>query len=129
MTSLKDERQRLRRLCLGFPEAVEVEAWGDPTYRVRNKIFAMEKGRGTEVWCKAAPGAQEALTGSDPDRFFVPPYVGSKGWIGVRLGAVGNPPAWEELGELIEDSYRLIAPKRLLAALDAGRNDAVLPPS
>ncbi|HEY8200749.1 MAG TPA: MmcQ/YjbR family DNA-binding protein [Actinomycetota bacterium] len=61
---------------MAFPEAAEVEAWGDPTYRVRNRIFAMEKGHGTEVWCKASPGAQEALVGSDPERYFVPPYVG-----------------------------------------------------
>lgn len=128
MASLADARERIRRLCLQFPEAAEVEAWGDPTYRVRNKIFAMEKGRGTEVWCKAAPGAQEALTGSEPDRFFVPPYVGSKGWIGVRLEALADQAEWEEIRELIEDSYRLIAPKRLVAALDGARDDAALPP-
>jgi hypothetical protein len=116
MTTLNDAREQLRRLCLRFPEAVEVEAWGDPTYRVRNKIFAMEKGYGTEVWCKGAPGAQEAVVAADPERYFVPPYVGSKGWVGVRLD---GPIDWDELAELVEDSYRLIAPKRLVEVLDA----------
>ena len=110
-----EARRRLREICLRLPEATEVEAWGDPTYRVRNKIFAMEKGAGTEVWLKGAPGEQEALVESDPACFFVPPYVGHKGWIGARLGAVSD---WEELGELVEESYRLIAPKRLAAQLD-----------
>ncbi len=115
---MSEARERLRRLCLELPEAQEVEAWGDPTYRVRNKIFAMEKGAGTEVWMKGAPGAQEALVGSDPDCFFVPPYVGHKGWIGARLTKAID---WEEMAELIEESYRLIAPKRLVAQLDEAR--------
>jgi hypothetical protein len=108
-------RKELRRLCLRLPDAVEIEAWGDPTYRIRNKIFAMEKGAGTEVWLKGSPGAQEALVGSDPDCFFVPPYVGHKGWIGARLAMIED---WDELAGLIEESYRLIAPKRLAALLD-----------
>ena len=74
------ERQltdRLRAICLALPEAVEKEAWGDPTFRVHDKIFAMEKrGDGRiSVWCKAPPGSQMVLVGADPDRFFVPPYV------------------------------------------------------
>lgn len=76
---LTEARERLRRLCLQLPEATEVEAWGDPTYRIRNKIFAMEKGAGTDVWLKGAPGAQEAMVGSEPACYFVPPYVGHKG--------------------------------------------------
>ena len=61
---------------------------------------------------KAAPGVQEALVGDDPERFYVPPYVGAKGWVGARLD-IGHD--WAELGELLRDSYRLIAPKRLAA--------------
>lgn len=106
---------RLRSFCLSLPEATEVQTWGDPTYRVRHKIFAMEKGAGTEAWCKGLPGAQEALVRSDPGCFFVPPYVGSKGWIGVRLGTIMD---WEEFEDLIEQSYRMVAPKRLAALLD-----------
>jgi predicted DNA-binding protein (MmcQ/YjbR family) len=108
---------RLRRLCLALPEAVEKEAWGDPTFRVRDKIFAMEKrgdGR-VSLWCKAPPGGQELLVGADPERFFVPPYVGHKGWIGMRLD---NGPDWNEVAEVVRRSYRLIAPKRLSATLD-----------
>ena len=78
---------RLRKICLALPEAEEKEAWGDPTFRVRDKIFAMEKrGDGRiSVWCKAPEGSQMVLVGADPKRFFVPPYVGHKGWVGVRL--------------------------------------------
>jgi len=111
---MKAASERLRRICLALPEAAEVEAWGDPTYRIRNKIFAMEKrGDGRlSVWCKAPEGSQQVLTGADPERFFVPPYVGPKGWIGIRLD---RRPDWAEVETLIRRSYRLIAPKKLAA--------------
>jgi predicted DNA-binding protein (MmcQ/YjbR family) len=103
---------RLRAICLSLPEAVEKEAWGDPTFRVRDRIFAMEKrGDGRcSVWCKAPLGSQEVLVGADPARFFVPPYVGHKGWIGMRLDDGAD---WDEVAEVVKRSYRLIAPKRL----------------
>ncbi|MDP9387799.1 MAG: MmcQ/YjbR family DNA-binding protein [Actinomycetota bacterium] len=111
---------RLRQLCLALPEATEKEAWGDPTWRVRDRIFAMQKGNfeggRPSVWLKAAEGVQGVLVGSDPERFFVPPYVGHKGWVGAHLD--GARVDWEELADLIEDSYRLVAPKRLVARLD-----------
>lgn len=104
--------ERLRAICLALPEAAEQEAWGDPTWRVRGRIFAMEKrGDGRiSVWCKAPPGSQEILVGADPGRFFVPPYVGPKGWLGIRLD---DGPDWDEVASLIRRSYRLIAPQRL----------------
>jgi predicted DNA-binding protein (MmcQ/YjbR family) len=105
---------RLRAICLALPEAVEKAAWGDPTFRVRDKIFAMEKrgdGR-VSVWCKAPEGSQLVLVGADPKRFFVPPYVGHKGWIGMRLD---HSPDWREVAEVVRRSYVLIAPKRLAA--------------
>jgi len=107
--------ERLRAICLALPEATEQEAWGDPTWRVRGKIFAMEKrGDGRiSLWCKAPPGAQQVLVGADPDRFFVPPYVGHKGWIGMRLARAD----WKEVTLLVRRSYALTAPKRLAAAL------------
>ena len=112
--------ERLRRICLALPEAAEKEAWGDPTWRVRDRIFVMQKGNfeggRPSVWLKAPDGAQTALVSSGPERFFVPPYVGHKGWVGVHLD--GRRVDWEELADLIEDSYRLIAPKRLVAQLD-----------
>jgi len=112
-----DPMDRLREICLALPEATERETWGDPTFRVREKIFAMPKvGDGRlSVWCKAAPGAQDILVGSDPERFFVPPYVGHNGWIGVRLDVQVD---WDELADLLEESYRMTAPKRLSARLD-----------
>ncbi len=121
--TIRPERlRRLRALCLALPESTEKEAWGDPTWRVRDRIFAMQKGNfdggRPSVWLKAAEGHQAALVGSDADRFFVPPYVGHKGWVGVHLD--GRDIRWDELGELIQDSYRLIAPKRLAARLDEG---------
>jgi hypothetical protein len=108
---------RLRAICLALPEAVEKEAWGDPTFRVREKIFAMEKrGDGRiSVWCKAPAGSQMVLVGADPQRFFVPPYVGHKGWIGMRLD---DGPDWGEVARVVRRSYRLIAPKRLAALVD-----------
>lgn len=114
---------RLRAICLALPEAVEKEAWGDPTFRVRDKIFAMEKrGDGRiSVWLKAPPGSQMVLTGADHDRFFVPPYVGHKGWVGVRLD---TKPDWEEVGVLVKRSYRLIAPRRLAMLVEAATGEA-----
>ena len=113
-----DPLDRLREICLALPEAIE-EAWGDPTFRVRDKIFAQYKvGDGRmSVWCKAPPGAQGVLVGSDPQRFFVPPYVGHIGWVGVRLDVEID---WDDVADLVEESYRMTAPKRLLALLDQG---------
>ena len=112
---------RLRKLCLALPEAHEVEAWGAPTFRVRNKLFAMyaapdKRQARPAAWCKAAPGNQEVMVRAQPDWFFVPPYVGPSGWVGVYLDRGVD---WGEVASLMEDAYRLIAPKRLLARLDA----------
>ena len=104
---------RLRKVCLALPEAHEVEAWGEPTFRVRNKIFAMfasastHHGRGrNSAWMKAAPGDQKRMIAAAPDCFFKPPYVGLSGWIGVWLD---GEVAWEDVAEFVRDSYRLIA--------------------
>jgi hypothetical protein len=113
---------RLRKLCLALPEAHEVEAWGEPTFRVRNKLFAMYASAASHhgdgrpaVWCKASPTNQPLMISAAPSRFFVPPYVGPSGWVGVWLdGGVD----WAELGELLRDGYLLVAPKRLRALLE-----------
>jgi predicted DNA-binding protein (MmcQ/YjbR family) len=115
---------RLRKLCLALPEAHEVEAWGEPTFRVRNKLFAMfasadnHHGAGRPaVWCKAGPGNQGLMVRAAPSRFFVPPYVGPSGWIGIWLDRSTD---WGEVGALLADSYRLVAPKRLAAKMAEG---------
>jgi hypothetical protein len=102
---------RLRAICLALPEAVEKETWDIPTFRIRDKIFAMAHDP-KEVWCKAPPGVQAILIGAAPERFFAPPYVGPKGWIGVRLDRGTD---WPEVEALIRRSYRMTAPKRLAA--------------
>lgn len=107
----------LRAICLKLPEATEKETWGDPTFRIRDRIFAMEKrGDGRiSVWCKSVPDVRDALLLAAPSLFFVPPYVGSKGWIGMRLD---DDPDWSRVAELVRDSYRLIAPKKLARQLE-----------
>ena len=115
-----DADAKLRALCLALPEAVEQETWGRPTYRVREKIFAMprEAEGNPAVWLKAPEGAQDILVGSDPKRFFRPPYVGPKGWIGIVLDASDIGPAdWDEVAAMVEHSYVLIAPKKLSARI------------
>jgi predicted DNA-binding protein (MmcQ/YjbR family) len=101
---------RVRALCLALPEAVEVEAWGHPTFRVAKKMFCIAAEDGSSIRVKADPLERESLL-AEGGRFYVPAYVGSKGWLGVRL----DDPAtdWEEVAELIATSYCLIAPRRL----------------
>jgi predicted DNA-binding protein (MmcQ/YjbR family) len=110
---------RLRSICLALAEAVERETWGTPTFRVRDKIFAMVDNMDARagVWCKAPSGAQTILVMAAPERFFRPPYVGHKGWIGIRLDGA---PDWDEVADLIGRSYRMTAPKRLLVQAGTG---------
>ena len=114
---------RLRTLCLALPEAHEVEAWSEPTFRVKNKIFAMyadsdnHHGAGRPcVWMKSTHLIQDMLIHEDADRYFAPPYVGPKGWVGIRLD---KRPNWTTIGELLHDAYLLTAPKRIAAKLGA----------
>ncbi len=105
-------------VCLGFPQAEERETWGHPTFRVRDKIFAAfgidEQSERATMAMKAPPGEQELLLATG-EPFFSPKYVGANAWIGLW---VGPDTDWEEVAELVEDSYRMIAPKRLSAQLD-----------
>ncbi len=108
--------KRLREACLALPEAFEKEAWGECTFRVTGgSMFAMtdnnHHGSGhLAVWVKAPPMVQEILVGADPKRFFVPPYMGPKGWVGVRLDARVK---WDQVGGILKDGYLMSAPKRL----------------
>ncbi len=113
---------RLRGICLAFPEAEERSFGGHtaPAFRVREKLFVMSSEFPPfTLVCKAPPGAQAVLVGSNPEQFFVPAYVGSKGWIGVNLDAVED---WDEIAGLIAESYRMIAPKKLVAMMNAAAN-------
>ncbi len=109
---------RLRRICLALPETAEIETWEQPTFRVRGRIFAMlhQDERGLAVWFKAPPGSQDVLLEAAPDRFFRPPYLGHKGWVGLRLTAAVD---WPEAEALLRRSFSLIAPKRLSAQIAA----------
>ena len=109
---------QLRAVCLALPEASEDGGVGNPSFKVRSKIFAMQHGVDgrPSLWCKAPAGFQSVLVGSDPARYFVPPYVGHHGWVGVYLDGALD---WGLIADLIEDSYRMTAPKRLCALLDA----------
>ena len=110
---------RLRGICLALPEATEQGEGGvgDPAFKVREKIFAMRHGfeGRASLWCKAQPGVQEMLVGAASGRFFVPPYVGHHGWVGMWLDIDID---WDEVADLVQESYRMTAPKRLIALLD-----------
>ncbi|MQA01284.1 MAG: MmcQ/YjbR family DNA-binding protein [Streptosporangiales bacterium] len=116
-----DALPRLRELCLALPEATERLSHGEPTWFVRGKkVFVMyaEHHHDDRVgfWCPAPPGVQEEMVDTEPDRFFRPPYVGSSGWLGVYLDV---PLDWDEIDAIVRDAYRKVAPKKLVAELDA----------
>lgn len=108
--------QRLRELCMTLPEATEKISHGGPSWFVRKRMFCSyvgphHSGR-PQFWCAAPPGAQEELI--DDNRYFRPPYVGHRGWLGVHLDV---PLDWVEVAEIIQDAYRCVAPKTLVAQL------------
>ena len=113
---------RLREICLGLPEVEERLSHGAPTFFVRGKraflmVLTNHHGDGRfAIWCAAGEGVQSMLVEADPERFFVPPYVGHRGWLGVRLDRGLD---WNELAGLSEDAYAEIAPPRLVAAAAA----------
>ena len=109
------QARTVKRLALELPEVEERETWQTPTFRVRNKMFAMFGDGGREIWIKSTHDEQRALCQMDPETFFAPPYVGPSGWIGVRFATVDR----EELRELLIEAWRMIAPKRLVAEYDA----------
>lgn len=117
---IDDAVARLRRLCLELPEVSERLSHGEPSWFIRDKklfVALSDHHHDDRVgfWCAAPEGVQAARVASDPERFFVPPYVGHRGWLGVYLDV---PVDWDEVADLVEDAYRTVAPKRLLAQLD-----------
>ncbi|MDQ4039378.1 MAG: MmcQ/YjbR family DNA-binding protein [Actinomycetota bacterium] len=114
--------ERLRVICLALPETTERLSHGEPTWFVRDKkVFVTYADHHHDdrvgFWCAAALGEQEARVAAEPLRFFRPPYVGGRGWVGVWLDV---PVDWTEIEEIVRDAYRQVAPKRLLAELDGG---------
>jgi hypothetical protein len=112
---------RVRAICLRLPEATERLSHGSPAFYV-GKQFVMLWPDGHHVhdfphlWCAAPTGSQEELVASSPKQFFRPPYVGGRGWVGVRLDGDVD---WDEVAELCEEAYRSVAPARLTQQLDA----------
>jgi hypothetical protein len=119
-----DPRACTARACLALPEAVEERHGSHATYLVRAKKFAYylddHHGDGRlAVTCRAAPGENEAFVAEDAVRYFIPPYVGPRGWIGIYVDV--DDVDWDEIAELVTESYRGVAPKRLVTALDVTR--------
>ncbi|HTO53241.1 MAG TPA: MmcQ/YjbR family DNA-binding protein [Myxococcota bacterium] len=118
---MKRALSRLRKLCLALPETSEKVAWGEPTWRVAGKMFAMldDHHHGApdlSVWLKSDFETQAMLVESAPLRFFVPPYQGKAGWVAARLDENTD---WEELGELVAEAWRRAAPARLQSSKPA----------
>ena len=110
---MPSQLKQLRKVCLSFPDAHEVESWGAPTFRLNNHLFAMyaeannHHGDGREgVWIKCTSINQSLMISANPKRFFFPPYVGPSGWVGVYLDARVN---WKELTGILRDGYELTA--------------------
>ena len=120
--SARSALERIRELCLALPETEERLSHGSPAFFIRRgRAFVMfldnHHGDGRlAIWCAAPAGLQESLVAAAPEHYFVPPYVGHRGWLGVRLD---RALAWDEIAGIVEDAYRKVAPKRLAALLDA----------
>jgi hypothetical protein len=110
----------VRAICLRLPEATERVSHGSPAFFVGRQFVMLWPGGHHDhdfphLWCAAPAGAQQELVESEPQRFFRPPYVGGRGWVGVRLDGEVD---WDEVAELCQDAYRVIAPARLVRMLD-----------
>jgi hypothetical protein len=118
-----DKRQlvKLRTICLALPEVTERLSHGSPAWFVRDKktiVMYVDDHHGDGIlgfWCAAPDGVQALLVQQEPDRFFRPPYVGHRGWLGVRLDVDVD---WDEIAEIVTDAFRCIAPKSLVAQLE-----------
>ena len=114
----KKQLQRVRRMCLALPETSEKLSHGGPTFFVHNKAFVMfldnhhDDGR-IAVWLPVPPGVQAGLIKSKPETFFKPPYVGTRGWVGIELNQISD----DDLSFHIEVAWELVAPKRLVTSV------------
>jgi hypothetical protein len=110
------QARTVKRLALSLPEVEERLTWEEPTFRVRNKIFAMFADERRVLWVKSTHDEQRALCHMDPETFFVPPYFGPNGWVGIHFRSVDRG----ELEELLVEAWRMTAPKRLVHSYDEG---------
>src|SRR6266404_2142966 len=111
--AVEDHLRRVRRICGALPETTEKLSHGEPTFFVRKKVYAMFANNHHHdghiaVWIPVVPGLQATLIKTEPGKFFMPPYVGVRGWVGVELDRIGD----EELAPLLSEAWQLIAPKR-----------------
>jgi hypothetical protein len=117
----EEHLRRVRRICGMLPETVEKFSHGEPTFFVRKKVYAMfannhHKDGHIAVWLPVPPGNQHLLVSAQPDVFFVPPYVGVRGWVGIELDAISD----EDLAVHIREAWRLVAPAKLAGELRFG---------
>ena len=117
-----DVEDRVRAICMALPEVTERLSHGAPAFFVKKQFAALmieshHEHHFAQMWCAALPGAQQELIAMAPDLIFRPPYVGARGWIGVRLNA---KPDFDEIEMFCEDAYRAVATKRQIALLERG---------
>ena len=112
---------RIRKICLSLPETTERLSHGAPSFFIRDKVGFVnymdnhhDDGR-LALWCACPAGMREGLLRAQPDQYFVPPYVGVRGWIGVRLD---RGPDWDAVERVIRDAYLVVAPRRLAATVE-----------
>jgi hypothetical protein len=113
---------RVSKICLALPEATRQDLGSHASFLIRKRPFVYflnnHHGDGiVSIACKALPGDNSALVAAQPDRFYLPAYIGPRGWVALRLDV--SKPDWQEVSELITGSYCLIAPKRLAASVAA----------
>jgi predicted DNA-binding protein (MmcQ/YjbR family) len=125
----KDINDAVREVCLWFPEAEEVPSRGSPDFRVRGKTFATyvinHHGDGiVALWLRSPPGAQQMHSENDPKNYYVPPYVGPRGWLGVRLD---RHLSWDTIATRVREAYEEVAPARLSAEI--GETISIIPPN
>ncbi len=121
MAKAEDTSQRIRSICLALPGVTERPSHGAPAFFAKSQFLQLWANGHHDhdfphLWCAAPPGAQAEMIERDGDRYFRPPYVGGRGWIGLRLDRGID---WGEVETLCEDAYRVVAPKSLIKQLEA----------
>jgi hypothetical protein len=106
--------ERIRRICLALPQTSERLSHGEPAWFVKGRLFATTADHHHDdrfsLWCAAPEGAQEMLVQADPERFFRPPYVGGRGWLGVYLDNAGGLVDWDEVAAILARAHAAVSP-------------------